>query len=297
MNIKNRTFTHLFLLVVLVMFSHILIAAEQTKQRIVVLGGELTEIVYALGAEDALVAVDTTSQWPKEAKSLPQVGYLRSLSAEGIISLSPTLILASKDAGPESVLKQIKEVGIPIKQFSSEKTVDAVQTKIIGIAKQLNRVDAGEKLVTQLRTDMARLQDKLIDITHRPRVAFFLTLSKGTPLVAGKVTGADAMIKLAGGENAIQNFEGYKPANTEMLVALAPEFILVSTRMVDAMGGIKELQQLPAIKLMTQAKHQQIVIMDTLYLLGFGPRTGRAALELADNIHPELKTRTAQSQR
>jgi iron complex transport system substrate-binding protein len=211
--------------------------------------------------------------------------------------LSPTLILASKAAGPESVLKQIKEVGIPIKQFSSEKTVDAVQTKIIGIAKQLNRVDAGEKLVTQLRTDMARLQDKLIDITHRPRVAFFLTLSKGTPLVAGKVTGADAMIKLAGGENAIQNFEGYKPANTEMLVALAPEFILVSTRMVDAMGGIKELQQLPAIKLMTQAKHQQIVIMDTLYLLGFGPRTGKAALELADNIHPEWKTRTAQSQR
>lgn len=297
MKTKSRIFTHSFLLIVLVMFSHKLIAVEQTKQRIVVLGGELTEIVYALGAEDTLIAVDTTSQWPIEATSLPQVGYLRNLSAEGIISLSPTLILASEDAGPESVLKQIKDVGIPIKQFSSEKTVGSVLDKITGIAKQLDRVVAGEKLATQLLTDMNRLQEKLAETRHHPRVVFFLTLSKGTPLVAGRTTGADAMIKLAGGENAIQNFEGYKPANTEMLISLAPEFILVSTRMVDAMGGIKKLQQLPAIKLMTQDKHQQIVIMDTLYLLGFGPRMGKAALELADNIHPELKIRTAQLQR
>lgn len=297
MNKKSRTFTHSFLLFILTLFSHMLIAAEQTKQRIVVLGGELTEIVYALGAEDALIAVDATSQWPKQATSLPQVGYLRNLSAEGIISLLPTVILASEDAGPESVLKQIKGVGIPIKQFSSEKTIDAVLSKITGIAKQLDRVDAGKKLATQLAADMARLQDKLVGTTHHPRVVFFLTLSKGAPLVAGKTTGADAMIKLAGGDNVIQDFEGYKPANTEMLISLAPDFILVSTRMVDAMGGINKLRQLPAIKLMTQTEHQKIVIMDTLYLLGFGLRTGKAALELADNIHPELKIRTAESQR
>ena len=84
-----------------------LLAFAAPQEKIVTLGGDVTEIVYALGASSSLVARDSTSQWPQAANVLPDVGYLRQLNAEGILSMRPTLVLASAQAQRE-VAEQVQ---------------------------------------------------------------------------------------------------------------------------------------------------------------------------------------------
>ncbi len=91
-----------------------LMAFAAAQDKIVTLGGDVTEIVYALGAQSALVARDSTSQWPQAANDLPDVGYLRQLNAEGILSMRPTLVLASAQAQPSLALKQVAQSQVKV---------------------------------------------------------------------------------------------------------------------------------------------------------------------------------------
>ena len=274
----------LFLLMVWMAIASVASAAP----RIVSIGGPVTEIVYALGAGAEVVGVDTSSTYPEAATHLPQVGYQRRLSAEGVLSLQPDVVLATSDAGPAAALEQLKEV-VELVEIPAVYTIAGAEAKIRLIARTLGREAQGEQLVATLHRDLAAAQTVLAHVHTQPRVLFLYARGLGTLYVSGTGTAADAMIRFAGGINAVTEYEDFKPFTSEAVVAAAPEVLLMLERGLDSLGGVEGLLELPGMALTEAARHHRIVAMDDLYLSSFGPRLGAAIKDLAIRLHPELQ--------
>lgn len=259
-------------------------------ERIVSVDGALTEIVYALGGGARLVGVDTTSQYPPQrVKHLPKVGYKRNLSAEGILSLQPDLLLADDAAGPPQVLQQVEGIGVEIVTIPSEPTVAGLRTKVRAVARVLGRVSQGEALIRRINAELAAARRLVqnMGVTHaKPRVLFFLQVGSGADMSGGRDTVADAMIQLAGGINVMHHaFSGYKPITPEAVVAAAPEILLLTQRNLASLGGEQKVIDRIGLASSPAGEGGGVVAMDGLFLLGFGPRTGQAVAQLAEQLH------------
>lgn len=255
--------------------------------RIITLGGTVTEIVFALGLGDNVVAVDSSSSYPAQVSDLPQVGYQRRLSAEGVLALDPSLILATTEAGPAEAIQHFRDTGVDVLLLESDDSVESVAEKIRGFAKALDREAEGESLVVQLEADLAQARAYVQSAESQPRVLFIYARGAGAVSVAGQNTGAHTMIQLAGGENTIEGFEGYRPLTAEAALAAAPDVILMFTSGLQSLGGQDGLLELPGIAQTPAAQNGRIVAMDGLYLLNFGPRMGQAVLDLAKQIRED----------
>ena len=260
----------------------------QVRPRIVSVGSALTEIVYALGAEGLLVGVDTTSLYPAAARALPQVGYMRALAAEGVLSLKPTLVIATTAAGPATTLDQLRATGVEIIVLPDHYDYDSVIAKIAAVGRVTGKTAAADAMIARGRADMAELTKRLATTTSKPRVLFLLSMGGGAPQAAGRDTAADGIIRLAGGTNAIDAYTGYRPLTPEAVLASRADFVLVTSQTVQAMGGIEAILDQPALRRTPAGRAGKVLQFDTLLLLGFGPRTPQAALELAAALHPEL---------
>jgi len=262
-------------------------ARAQTR-RVVSVGSALTEIVYALGAEKMLVGVDTTSLYPAAARSLPQVGYMRALSAEGVLALRPTLVIATTAAGPAATLDQLKATGIEVLILPDHYDYESVVAKIELVGRLTGKTAEAQAMIAQGRADMANLAAKLAAVPARPRVLFLLSMGGGAPQAAGAHTAADGIIRLAGGTNAVEGYSGYRPLTPEAVIASRADFILVTRQTVEALGGIDHIVSQPSISQTPAGKARRVLQFDTLLLLGFGPRTPQAATQLAAALHPDL---------
>jgi iron complex transport system substrate-binding protein len=256
--------------------------------RIVSVGSALTEIVYALGAEGLLAGVDTTSLYPAAARALPQVGYMRALSAEGVLSLKPTLVIATTAAGPAATLDQLRATGVEVLVLPDHYDYDSVIAKIEAVGRVTGKRPEADAMIARGRADMAELTKKLATTTSKPRVLFLLSMGGGAPQAAGRDTAADGIIRLAGGANAIDSYAGYRPLTPEAVLASRADFVLVTRQTVQAMGGIDAILDQPALRRTPAGRAGKVLQFDALLLLGFGPRTPQAALELASALHPEL---------
>lgn len=263
--------------------------ASADTGRVISVGGSVTEIVYALGAGSKLVAVDQTSLHPPEAQDLPDVGYLRALSAEPILSLAPDLVLVEADAGPPEVLTQLESAGVTVARMPDQPDIGGVQQKIREVAAALGLESKGAELASQVGADHERVIAQVGKVQTRPRVMFVLSAGRGAPLVAGERTSAEAIIGMAGGRNAISGFPDYRPLSPEAGVAASPDIILVTYRTMRLLGGIEGLVTLPGIVGTPAADSRRIVSIDGLLLLGFGPRTPEAVATLAEALHPGLQ--------
>lgn len=260
----------------------------QQPPRIVSVGSSITEIIYDLGAEKLLVGVDTTSLYPEAARKLPQVGYMRALSAEGVLSLKPTLIIATTAAGPAGALDQLKATGIEIMILPDKYDYDSVVTKIAAIGKVTGKISEADAMIARGREAMKSLAERLATAKRHPRVLFLLSMSGGAPQAAGRDTAAAGIIKLAGGINAIDGYSGYRPLTPESVIASNADYVLVTRQTVQAMGGKQAILDQPSLNRTPAGKAGKIIEFDTLLLLGFGPRTPEAATELAMALHPDL---------
>lgn len=264
------------------------VRAQQKAPRIVSVGSSLTEIFYALGAENLLVGVDSTSLYPPQARSLPQVGYMRALSAEGVLALKPNLIMATTAAGPAAVLDQLRSTGIEVIVLPDHYDYESVVKKIEMVGKVTGKTAEAEALIAQGRAEMEALKAKLATAASKPRVLFLLSMSGGAPQAAGRDTAADGIIRLAGGVNAIDGYAGYRPLTPEAVIASRADFVLLPRQSVEALGGVQAVLDQPALSRTPAGRDGKVLQFDALLLLGFGPRTPQAATELAAALHPEL---------
>jgi len=263
-------------------------SASKNSKRIVSVGGGLTEIIYALGEQDALVGVDTTSKYPPEAMKLPQVGYQRRLSAEGVLSLQPSLLIVTTDAGPDDVLQKIKSAGTPVVTLSRDYTVVGVAKNIQKVAQVLGREAKGKELSEKIESDYNKIKKALASIKKKnksqPSVAFFISMGKGSPMASGTGTSADSMIKMAGGKNVFENFSSYKQISQESMIQAAPDVILIARHAAKGLT-LNDLLKHKSFSQTPAAKNNKIIIVDTLLMLGFGPRIVEAIDTLAKQIH------------
>jgi iron complex transport system substrate-binding protein len=261
-------------------------AQSPSGERIVAAGGAVTEILYALGLQDRIVGVDTTSLFPPAAlKDKPNVGYVRALSAEGVLSLRPTLVITIPNAGPPDTLKLIGEAGVRIVQTPDDHSAEGVVTKVREVGRLTGSSPDADKLASAIQSQFASLQISRATLDKPRRVLFVLALQNGRPMIGGRNSAADAIIQLAGGVNAATAIEGYKPMTDEAVIAAAPDVILMMDRGNHVASA--DVFALPSFSTTPAAANKALVIMDGLYLLGFGPRTADAARDLMRAIYPE----------
>jgi iron complex transport system substrate-binding protein len=258
--------------------------------RIVSIGGSVTEILYALGQEQRIAAIDITSLYPANAlKEKPNVGYLRQLSPEGVLGLSPTLVLASEGAGPKEAVSVIESAKVPFVHVPDQFTGEGIVEKIKLIAAATGQDKRGECLARTVETDLAALARIRANVTKPARVVFLLSFMNGRAMVAGRNTAADGIIRLAGAVNAISEFEGYKVVSDEALIAAQPDSVLAMERSNYKLTADEAFSH-AAFSVSPAARNKSFVSMDGLYLLGFGPRTAKAARDLAHSFYPSLET-------
>lgn len=259
---------------------------ESSQSRVLSVGGSVTEIVYALGEEDRLVARDTTSSWPAEAMDLPNVGYMRALSPEGVLAVNPDLIIAEAGSGPPETIEVLESAAIDFVTIPDGYDREAVGAKIRAVAEALGVSEKGEALAAEVDAELAAVADSVSARDgDAARVIFILSTQGGRIMASGSGTAADGIIELAGAENAIQGFEGYKPLTDEAVIAAAPDVILMMDRGGDHSTADDELFAIPAVASTPAAQTQSVVRLDGLLMLGFGPRTAEAVSKLNSALY------------
>lgn len=254
--------------------------------RIVSLDGTVSEILCDLGLQAHLIGVDVTSTYPESLQKLPKVGHNRTISAEGVISLKPTLVLTSQNAGTKpEVIEQIKSAGIKVITFQQEYSVAGTRKLIQDVANTCQVGSRAKPLVKKLDSDLAQLKKA----PNTPKVLFIYARGTGTMMVSGRGTQVDKMIELAGGINATSSFENYKPLTAEALVTANPDVILLFDSGLESLGGVDGLAKVQGIAQTNAGKNGHIITMDGHLLTGFSPRLGKALQELAQKISQKPK--------
>lgn len=255
--------------------------------RLITVGGALTEIVYALGEQGRLVGRDSTSIYPPETASLPDVGYMRQLSPEGVIAVNPKAILAVEGSGPPEALALLREADVAFKMVPETFDAESILAKIRTVGAFLGVPEKAEALAGTVEAELSLAMAAAAD--HKgaaaKRVLFILSMQGGKIMASGTGTAANGIIELSGAINAVGSFEGYKPMTDEAVIEAKPDIILMMTREGNHAASNADLFVHPALALTPAAQEQAVIRMDGLHLLGFGPRTASAIRDLNAAIY------------
>jgi iron complex transport system substrate-binding protein len=264
-------------------------AAEGTQvfadpSKIAAIGGSITEIVFALGEQDRLVARDSTSRYPEAALELPDVGYMRQLSPEGVLSVNPSGILALHGSGPKETVDVLKKTSIPFIEVPERYDHEGILEKVHIVGKALGVDAKADALAAEIDAKLKAAEMQTSAIKDRKRVLFVLSMRGGKILASGSNTAADGIIRLSGGVNAVDGYSGYKQLSDEAVITARPDVILM---MNNAGPGVSddELFANPSIRSTPAGAARKVVRMDGGYLLGFGPRTADVIRDLAASLY------------
>jgi iron complex transport system substrate-binding protein len=262
--------------------------AIDNPSRIVSVGGAITEILYALGLDDRIVGLDTTSVFPATALGQkPNVGYMRQLSAEGVVGLNPSLILAMQGSGPKETMDVLEAAKIPLVLVPEIYSEQGLLNKIALVGHAMGSDDRAACLRAAVADDLAHLGELRAKITTPKRVMFVMSLVNGRAMAAGNNTAAAEIIKLSGAVNAVDGFDGYKTISDEAIVAAKPDVVLSIQRSRETLEA-EAIYAHPAFALTPVVANKTFISMEGQYLLGFGPRTAAAARDVAAKLYPDL---------
>ena len=258
-------------------------------QRVVCVSKQINEYLYAIDAESILVARDLTSIYPPQITTLPSVGYHRALSAEGIISMRPTMLLTDGNLGPAAVVDQVKKVGIPVVTMNPGSSPDSAQALMIRLGKEFHHEHAADSVIAKWNSDMATaLADSAtwskgpkprVLVMHFGQIANdYLAIKRGTP--------ADQVIRWAGGENAIDSVGGMLRLTPELIAKAAPDIIIATDVGYDRVGSPDKFAALPGVSLTPAGRAKRIYRVDESEVMYYGPRTPGSLEKIEKWLHP-----------
>jgi iron complex transport system substrate-binding protein len=256
------------------------VAAEEIRavdtSRLVTVGGSVTEIVFALGYGDKVIARDITSFYPDAVNKLPSVGYMRALSPEGVLSVNPSAILLIKGSGPKETIDVLSKASVPLVSIPEGYDREALVAKIKAVGKALGADAKADELAAKVAADVdaAAAEAARIEEAKRKRVLFVMTVQNGKIMAAGEHTAAHGIIALAGGINATSDFQGYKPLNDEAIINAKPDVILLMDTGAQPVSEADLLAN-PSVALTPAGQTKRVVRLSGSALL-FGPRTADA---------------------
>ncbi|MBB6107944.1 iron complex transport system substrate-binding protein [Mucilaginibacter lappiensis] len=276
----KRSFYFLLFIVGFILHSK----AQAQPKRIVTLNGALTETVDALGLGKNIVAVDVTSTYPAYVNTLPKVSKNRSVSAEGLISFNPDVVLAPEGSVSKEIESQINAAGIKLVRIKQVFTIDGTYQFIRDVAAAVNATTKGDALIKQTKDKVAKALALVKQQPKNTKVLFIYARGPGVMMVAGKNTHIDAIISLAGGKNAVNSFNDFKPYTTEALVEANPDVILMFDFGFSSLGGMDNILKIPGMAQTNAGKNKRIVQMDADLLINFSTRLDQAILQLHSKI-------------
>lgn len=257
----------------------------QAAQRVIGVSKQLNEFLYAIGAEYVLVGRDLTSLYPPQIQELPSVGYHRGLSAEGILSLEPTMVLTDGNVGPDGVLEQVGRVGVRVDTIDPGSSLESAQAAMRELGERFGREGAAERVIKEWDAEMRTVVATAPDSGDRPRVLLmhfgqvvndYLAVNRGSP--------ADRMIEWAGGVNAVDSIGGMTRLTPELIARAAPDVIIATDVGFDRVGSIEEFAALPGVSLTPAARDRRIHRIDESEIIYFGPRTPETVRRLRERI-------------
>ena len=254
-------------------------APGTTTERVVTVDGAATEIIYALDAQSVLVGVDTTSTYPAEAQSLPSVGYRRTLTAEGVLSLRPQRLIATTEAGPERTLVYLRQAGVDVQILPAMNKPEDLLQRVHQVAKLVQAEAPATQLEHRLKHDLAQVEARRQGMAPR-RVLFLLAAGARGVMVAGKGTQAQQLLDWLGLENVAASTPGYKPLNREAALMLKPEAIIIA----ETAPGVFKDADWPGLTDASASSQGRVLKADSMYLLGYGPRLPQAMNDILDLI-------------
>ena len=271
---KKPSKISLFIVLLLSQFTY---AAAPKYQKIISLGGTITEIIFALNEGDKIIGVDNTSIYPKEALKLTKLGYRQNISLEGIVSLKPDIVFASSLLAPNAIIEKLKTLGIEVIVVPELNNFESAKKKIEIISTALNKNQRGQEIISKINSDIRKIEE--LNKKNPPMKLAFIYARGGNRLfLAGRETGAHSMMELTGSKNSFSSFEGYKPVSTEALIMGNPDIIIMLNRGVTSLKSgpwkIKGLSQT------TAGKKQNLITVDDLAFLGFGPRSASELIRI-----------------
>lgn len=266
------------------------ISAAESPQRWVSAGGALSEWVSALGGESKLVGVDTTSQHPESLRALPSIGYQRQLSAEGVLSLRPQILVGTEEMGPPPVLAQIRSAGVQVELFSATPDLPTLQGNLRHLGQLLGAEAAAAQVFDRYQEQLTQQHARVVEAQRKqkaPGVLLLVGSSGGKPLVAGKGTSADWLLQQAGGHN-LATHSGYKSFSVESLAGLNPEVLVFADRALSGEEARAALfRENPILSSTRAARDGRVMELDpTLLVGGLGPRLPQSLVKLTAGFYP-----------
>ena len=271
--IKNK------IILILIILTGLVLSAP--KERMITIGGCVTETVFELGAGGFVVAVDQSSATPIKVKELPQVGYIRAISSEGILSMMPTKILTTTDMGPKKVVEQIQDSGVNLEIFKSPHSFDEILNLVDQIAEYLDLSSRGDSIKNQMKSVKNQIDKIKSDRKHIPKIAFFMNPTSNSYNAAGVDTRADYLIEFLGGSNIFKSgFSRYKKVTSEEIINLKPDIILVGSIRSDSKLSDSVFLTNPAFRSVPAVSNEKIIYLDMGKYLTFGPNFVNHVLSL-----------------
>src|SRR5690554_5083834 len=249
-------------------------------QRLVVLGGPIAEIAFALGAEDRVVAADKSAEYPPEAAEIATLDYYRQTSAEAVLSKRPTRVLASEGVGPAEVVDQLRAAGVEVLMFEEPTDIASARERILEVGKALERSEQAVALVAELDAALEKAEASSAQVPEDLRAIFIYARGPGTLLVGGRGTSAATAIELAGAD-LVTEYDDFRPMSAEGVIAAKPDVIVMTAKGLGSIGGPEKVFELPGMSQTPAAATRRVVVIDDLKLLGYGPRLGEAVSELS----------------
>jgi iron complex transport system substrate-binding protein len=260
---------------------------EAAEERIVCVSKQYNEIIYALGAEKNIVAVDISSVYPPQIKKLPTVGYHRALSLEGMMAAKPTLIMHDNNIGPEHVTKQLQDLKIPMKVFNTKgDNIDSAKALMHEMGAYFHKEKEADSLCAMLDNDMQKALEAAKQYSDHPKVlVIHFGQASNVYLVMSKKSTGGKMVEWAGGEMAIDGEKGMKQLSAEVVSQSDPDVILLTDFGYDRLGSAEKIKELPGVGSTKAAKNGRIYRVEEHDLVYIGPRTGANVLNLQKLIH------------
>ncbi|MEI7033774.1 heme/hemin ABC transporter substrate-binding protein [Streptomyces pratensis] len=261
-----------------------------STDRIVPLTGSLSEIVFTLGFEEQVVARDITATF-EQAAGLPVVTRAHDVSAESVLSLRPTVVLADTTTGPNEAIDQIRDAGVPLVVVEPATALDDVGRRIDTVAQALGVPSAGAQLKARTASRIAAVQRSVPGRTDgkKPRVAFlYLRGSASVYLLGGAESGASSLLEAAGAVDAGKAsglHKDFTAITSEALAKAAPDAILVMSKGLASVDGVEGLVRIPGIAQTPAGLDRRVVSVDDGVLLNYGPRTDRVLAGIVEQLY------------
>ena len=256
--------------------------------RLVTIGGSITEIVYALGAGDDIVGRDTTSTYPPKAAAKPDIGYMRQLSPEGVLSIDPSAIITIEGAGPPETMDVLKQAEVEMAVVPEDYSRDGILEKVEMVGALIGKEAEAEALAADIasKLDPILAANESRPADERKSALFILSLNGGKVMASGTGTAANGMIEAAGLDNAVGDFPGYKALSDEAIIKAAPDVIIMMHESAGSRAPTNDdIAANPALSLTPAGEAMAIYRIDPVGMLNFGPRFAENLAALTAEIY------------